>query len=462
MKRSRIIFTAIWALIVLTFFACEQDINEVDPTTDQTSVENTNSVFANSNGRDRVRGSGLGGPMGFLYGRFLGGANGRSTGSVAKSMRAYMSNSSSFNARTATDTTNTDCWKESYTETETTYEYTLDFGTGCYYEGEFLKGKLVEKGTYTNGSFQDEITYTGFGGTDWEINGTEKYQGTWSEATGTNEEDEIWNADYTFQSDLKEKFTEEGVTEEITYTATGQEKWDESGFTVLASDESVTTNTGESYTSKVESPLVMDFKCEEDEVFVFVSGIESGTYSYTEDGSTMSGTYSIDFGSGACDNLITVTENGVSEEIDVAKEWDREEAEGDDFDEEFDDEEAFEEVVYYEITTALNLNNDQDAFESGKLTFDVDSAEIFTIEFVVVDGENLAQIAVSGEDLFEVEYEINEIPTLGTDCNYFTSGSITFFEAGVDLTIDFADECVNKAYIYEEEVDDEEEGEETD
>ena len=456
MKRNRIILTAIWTLIVLTFFACEQELDDIDPGTGQTTVENSTSLFANSNGRDRVRGSGLGGPMGFLYGRFLGGTNGRSAGSVAKSIRDYMSNGGNLNARSATDSTNTDCWTEAYTETASSYEYTLDFGTGCYYEGEFLKGKLVEKGTFTDGSFQDEITYTGFGGKDWEINGTEKYQGTWSETAGATEEEAVWNADYTFQSDLKEKFTEEGVTEEITYTATGQEKWDESGFTVLASNESVTSDNGENYTSQVDSPLIMDFKCEEDEVFVFVSGIESGTYSYTEDGNTTSGTYSIDFGSGACDNLITVTENGVSEEIDVAKEWDREEADDDDFDEEYD-EEAFEEFAYYEINTALTLNSAQDAFESGKLTFDLDSTEIFSIEFVVSNGEHLAQIAVAGEDLFEVEYEIDEIPALGSGCNYFTSGSITFFEAGVDLSIDFTDECDNKAYIYEEKV---EEGEE--
>ena len=75
--------------------------------------------------------------------------------------------------------------------------------------------------------------------------------------------------------------------------------------------------SGESFTSRVDSPLVMSYFCDDD-VFIFVSGDESGTYSFEGE----SGTYSVNYGDGTCDNIITVTENGETFTIDVGEEYD--------------------------------------------------------------------------------------------------------------------------------------------
>ncbi len=461
MKRYRIILTALWALIVLTFFACDTDIQgldeEVAPSTPSELTQGS-SLFANNSVRERMRGSGIGGPMGFIYGRFLRNAGGRSAGALS-AMRDYMSHGNmALNGRTAQDSTGSEpkCYTESYTESGDSYEYILDFGTGCDYYGEFMKGKLVEKGTFTNGSFRDEVEYFAFGGENWEISGTESYEGTWTEPDSTNLENETWNSTYSFVSDLTEKFTEEDFNEEISYQASGSEKWDESGFTVTSGSERVSTNSGESYESQIDSPLFMDFSCEEDDVFIFVSGSESGTYTYLdENGNATNGTYAIDYGSGACDNLITVTEDGVSEEIDVAEEWEVECEDHEEWEDDWEDEEWEDvtfELAFYEIEDALVLNSAGDGFTSGKLSFDIDSSEFFTIEFTSDENGNIAIVRSTTEDeTEELEYEVIEAPVKNDDCDYYEEGVIAFEDEGEVVELSFESGCVNVAYLSHDE-----------
>jgi len=454
MKRNRFILTAIWALIVVTFFACEQEISDVDPVNQDPTISQNNSVLASSNGRDRARGSGFGGPMGFLYGRFFQNTSGRSD-SPLNAMKAYMSTGSLSNARAASDSVGTDCYVEQYTETASTYEYVLDFGAGCEFDGEFIKGKFIEKGSFTDGSFQNSVEYIGFGGRDWEISGTEQYNGTWEEVDSASLEEDIWNATYSFQSSLKETFTEEGVTEEVNYESSGSEQWDEKGFTVLSADEKGTFSDGSSFESKVEVPLFLDFACDDDEVFVFVSGREAVSYTWQDESGPITGSYSMDFGNGACDNLVTITEDGVTQEIDLAKEWDLEGEEDWEDDEEWDDEdedndEGEEEVLaFYEINEELVLNASEDGFTSGKITFDIDSVEIVSVEFSSDADGNIATFS-EGDESESFEYEIEELPTKADGCAFYTEGSIIFYSDDEEFIVEFEPGCVNVAYFFEE------------
>jgi len=333
MKTQKLLFATIWTIIGIAFFACNEE--NVDPNlvgVDTPSIATNNSaLFGDNSVRDRVRGSGIGGPMGLIYGRLTSTANGRSGLGVFETNRAMMSSRADYsNARIASDSTEVQepeeevtpsCWVETYTETENTYEYTLDFGDGCVVDGEFLKGKMIERGTFSEGKFSDEVEYFSFGGEDWEISGTETYEGTWAE----HEEDSaIWEAAYQFTSNLTERHEEEDEVVEVDFRASGAEEIDNAGLTVSSGEEFVSTSTGETYESRIEEPLYLDFNCEEDEVFVFVRGLEIGEYSYQEDELTVTGTFSIDFGDGNCDNIVIVTEDGVSEEIDVAEEWEDE------------------------------------------------------------------------------------------------------------------------------------------
>ncbi len=457
MKGNRIILTAIWALIVLAFFACEQEIDPVNPIggPDQSGVPaDNNSLFANSSVRDRVRGNGMGGAMGFIYGRFLQNGNGR-TASVVGTMKSYMSNDLvTANARTAEDSLNNenDCFIETYTETASTYEYTLDFGTGCEFDGEFFKGRLVERGSFTDNTFQSEVVFTDFGGREWEIDGTETYEGSWTNLDPDNEEptEDDWSTEYTYTSDLTESFTENNTTVEISFQASGSERWDQNGYTVISATESGSTSNGESFQSTVDTPLFMDFSCEEDEVFIFVSGFESGSYTWVDDnGDEVSGSYSIDFGDGTCDNLITVTEDGVSETIDVSEEWgiDCEEGHDDDEwddDEWEDDEDEFFTYAFYEIDRELQLTADESAFSSGKITFEIDTAELVTVRFT----DSGAKITTADEAL-DARYEIEVLPTKGNNCDYYTEGVLVFYSEEGKAIVDFTNEqCTNGAYIY--------------
>ncbi|MEM6831780.1 MAG: hypothetical protein AAF551_14815, partial [Bacteroidota bacterium] len=120
------------------------------------------------------------------------------------------------------------------------------------------------------------------------------------------------------ETDDAEKPSENVV--EISYTASGKEIMDDSGYTIESKEEEAKIGD-EAFTSTVtsENPLHFNFECEgENEVLVFVTGIESGTYTFGEN----SGTWSIDYGDGTCDNLVTITEDGQSEEIDISEEFD--------------------------------------------------------------------------------------------------------------------------------------------
>ncbi|MEM6829875.1 MAG: hypothetical protein AAF551_05120 [Bacteroidota bacterium] len=337
MKSRKFIIATIGIVLAAALWSCE-DSEEVDPQTSQPSTSITNALIGANSPINRLKGQGFAGPVGAVYGNFFNGSRGRSAGSPSAALQLSR-------GRNATDTVQSclnETWKE---DGNGNYTYTLDFGDGCQYYGEFLKGKLVEKGSYTDNTFSSVSTYTNFGGKDWQIDGTYSSNGNWEEGiNGSFDEDSMnFKATYQFEANLTEQWVddENEVNEDTTnlttlqasYQASGSEKMDNAGFTIESQTESITLNTGESYTSKVETPLHFDFGCEEDEVWVFVKGVESGTYTY--DGT--SGTYRIDFGDGTCDNLVTITENGVSEQVDLGDEWDEDDEDDEEDEDDNDD-----------------------------------------------------------------------------------------------------------------------------
>ena len=104
---------------------------------------------------------------------------------------------------------------------------------------------------------------------------------------------------------------------EVTYVAEGSEEMDENGYKINSRTESIDISTGESFNTQIDVPLYYDFECDEEDIWIFVSGQESGSYVIGDE----SGTYSINYGDGTCDNIVTVTENGISQEVDLGEEW---------------------------------------------------------------------------------------------------------------------------------------------
>ena len=457
----------VWVVLLLavTIWSCEKnELEDIklgeDHTVNPSDITNGTGLFSNNSVRERVRGiSGYSGPGGFIYSR-IGSQNGRAESQGVYDQIRGAGNDRKSAARTAND----DCYTESFNETDTSYEFILDFGEGCEVDGEFMKGRLVERGTFTDNSFSSEVTYTGFGGTDWEVTGKETYNGTWSE---DETDSATWESAYTFTSDLVETIKETEGTIEVTYTANGSERMDEASFVVESSNESVSVNTGESYESSVDTPLVMNFACDWEEAYIFVSGLETGSYSYVDEaGETITGTYSVDYGDGTCDNLITITEDGESEVIDLGEVWEEIDDEWEDEweDEEWDDSDSDSVVANYEVVETLALSEDGSHYTSGKISLSMtfeDETENASIEFTVEDGVPVA-ILIDDEESYAVTYEIKLPVATEAGCDYFTAGSWFIQDGADEISLDFnpsGESCSNEvliSYLYGE---DEEENE---
>lgn len=329
---KKFIPATLWILALSTILWSCEDGGETPTPTDNALDVRSSFVSSSNSALSQLRSNGFSGPIGAIFGNRFGG-NARTAETPSSMMRA----------RTSSDTTDVNyCFTETWEEDgQGNYRFTLDFGDGCDYYGSWMYGKMEEIGSYTDSSYSSAITYTQSGGSDreggadWWVDGTHSYTGTWSITQEEGEVDDemdsvyyynYYETTYQFDADLTQTYIEyigapeDSVTtgEEIyivDYVADGSEKMDESGYTVLSRNESVSANTGESYTSTVDTPLFLDYECED--VWIFVTGIESGTYEY--EGET--GTYSIDYGDGTCDNIIAVTENGQTEEIDLGEEW---------------------------------------------------------------------------------------------------------------------------------------------
>lgn len=345
MKSQKLIFACITAIATL-MWSCEDNPSEevsIDSSTLQSASSNimgANSIMA------RLNSNGFSTPIGAFYNAAA--SNGRSASNSPLESKNGKKGEGKKKGRNDDEV----CYTETFEEDSLgNFTYTLDFGEGCNYDGEFLKGLIKETGSHTDNSFTSTTTFINFGGEDWTVNGTRGFDGTWTETEATDTTEEAFSASYNFSTDITEEFIEFDFEDEesendstttdgqliiVNYLATGSEAMNELGFTVLTNNEDVSVSTGESFSSQVDESLFYDFSCEENDVWVFSSGIVSGTYSF--EGET--GSYSVDFGNGTCDNVVTFTENGVSEEVDLGEEWEEWEEEecGEDHEEEDEDE----------------------------------------------------------------------------------------------------------------------------
>jgi hypothetical protein len=109
------------------------------------------------------------------------------------------------------------------------------------------------------------------------------------------------------------------VTDDSTtyyYLSDYSNKWDSISYTVLVGDyysKSESDEYNSEYRYTVDRPLVTDYRCIES--WVPVSGIE--TITNTENSKTSN--YSVNYGTGVCDNLAELTENGKTSVIDFSE-----------------------------------------------------------------------------------------------------------------------------------------------
>jgi len=257
------------------------------------------------------------------------------------------------------------CAEITETVSDETVTVVVDYGEGCYEGDEYFQvfhfGKYTEEytsnwdeiGTDSSivGKFTGSTLYEQFGtkytyGEDDEFIDEYIMDGLTTYSSESNDffEGEVYKTNLLseYQEDLRieEKFGDEeskvdlqsDVKEEFSMSL----EVDDFSYihTILEATYSYILNDTSSYQSEVIEPLVMTSECDDDEedfyVFTFVSGVEK----ITADGVT----FTVDYGDGTCDNIITVTdENGNSEEIDLGEEFEDYEEEEDYEDEDSED-----------------------------------------------------------------------------------------------------------------------------
>ena len=329
----------IWIITICTttFFACQQDnsvtpdlsVNDPSTTVQTQSAQNTLRVMSSIQDMDRL---GFGTPSLFSRGvgfEMAGGIAGGRTLSTAR----INSDSETGEDDWEDDWGDEDdyecewttCATEEFTENaDGSFTWTLDYGVdGCEEHGYFMKGKIVETYTEDGNTFSSTTEYIDFGDEEYTVNGTSTYSGTYEDPVETTDSlDWDYSGTYSFKENLTIAYADETYSVE----AEGSESFDKNGFTSNEGFTNCTSSNGDFFQTVISTPLFYSYSCEQttsvEYIFAFVSGVETTTYQETvEDGSTETGEFSIDYGDGTCDNIVTITENGVSETVDLGKEW---------------------------------------------------------------------------------------------------------------------------------------------
>lgn len=215
-----------------------------------------------------------------------------------------------------------------------------DYGDGCMegYEGYqyLMKGKYTQ--TYKNNYNQEgkvysdnyfyDVDYDNYGGTyygEWYPNGESSWNidgfSTYTGSSTYDEESQTYSGSYTYESET----VYEWDTYKYYYKSDGASHYNQTTSTSEGSYEYRDETEDYFYGVDILSPLVYDYSCytsgAEDAIapssywfFTYVSGVES--IRFTENGE--SGAFTIDYGNGECDNIVTITENGVSYTVDLA------------------------------------------------------------------------------------------------------------------------------------------------
>ena len=194
----------------------------------------------------------------------------------------------------------------------------MDYGVeGCQEYGELIKGKVTWKWKMDECGYVYEDIYENYSAWGMTIDGYYKGESQWTGSWDDGDfEDSTYFYDW-FSEDYEEISTnEENMTityesgEKITYISNFKSKFTFNTYTMLEGSFSYESSLGDTYTWDIIEPVVSNFDCI---YWIPVSGIEEGTYN--------DDTYRIDYGDGTCDNIYTITVNGVTEEIVVDDIW---------------------------------------------------------------------------------------------------------------------------------------------
>lgn len=210
----------------------------------------------------------------------------------------------------------------------------LDYGDGCEegWDGYkyFMHGKLTntyqnifsQVGSVFKNSYYYSSQYDNYGGNydgqwSWVMNGGGNYNGESVYDTTNNK----FSGSYSYHDETTYQY--DSVV--YAYSSAGYAYYNENKYVVESSEYKYSTGENYYFKAKVLSPLVSDYTCYQQNklresfcyFLVYVSGRERIEY---KDGDK-EGSFEIDYGSGECDNIIVVYEDGNRTVIDLSKDW---------------------------------------------------------------------------------------------------------------------------------------------
>lgn len=198
--------------------------------------------------------------------------------------------------------------------TNNTWTKTVDFGAeGCTLNnGNTVKGKMIVSFSNDFNSSTQTISYTfeGFYHNGKKLQGSKSIVRTIKETNLLVTAHPVSTAsiDLTITFDDGGVYTRKGtLIKEMTSGYDTWFDWDDNVFVVTGSG-STTFPNGDTYVAEITSPLEFHASCKKS---IALKGIVSITKN--------SASATIDYGSGECDTLATITKDGVTEEIDLKK-----------------------------------------------------------------------------------------------------------------------------------------------
>jgi len=175
----------------------------------------------------------------------------------------------------------------------------VNFGEGCEENGKFIQGVVTFTGTETDTSGSFEITFSDFA--ERYINVKEEDPFTVSGAYHGG-----WVVNPNPEFDYAEAF--EGAFEinhesgaQLILAGEGELAGNENGIVVTKHNVHGSDSDGNTFGSAVVKPLVFDFTCEL--AYIYVAGTE--VYQYNGEAAA------VDYGNGACDNILTIQQEGL-------------------------------------------------------------------------------------------------------------------------------------------------------
>lgn len=282
-------------VLFASLYACSDE--QLKPSGDKKVIDQTKQLAINKNVLDKMA-------FGLFGADFRANAGGRTSQGKHRFSGLFKSKDEAARAADIWDS----CALVTITENPNgTLTVVLNFGDGCEENGKFIRGVVAFTGAETDTSGYFQIAFSNFAERDihaeeedpFTVSGV--YQGGW--VINPNPE-----FDYAEGFEAAFEVTYESGAQ-LNLAGKGELAGNENGIVVTKHNVHGSDSEGNTFASAVVSPLVFDFNCEL--AYIYVAGTE--VYQFNGEAAA------VDYGNGACDNILTIQQEGLIIIIDLDK-----------------------------------------------------------------------------------------------------------------------------------------------